>query len=125
MTVLVDSWAWIEYFKGSPNGEKAKKFIDSDEEIIVSSINIAEIYNFLLNALPDEADNKIDFVIHSSFVVPLSAQTALLAGKNKHLKKLGMADAIVLATARLHNAKILTGDADFRKEDNIIFIGEN
>ena len=125
MTVLVDSWAWIEYFKGTPSGDSARKFIDSDEEIIISSINVAEIYNFLLNNLPNESNKKIDFVIRSSFVVPLSTDIALLAAKNKHLKKLGMADAIVLATAQLHNAKIVTGDDDFKKENGVIFIGRN
>lgn len=44
MPVLIDSWAWIEYFKGSRKGEKAKKYIEGKERAIISAINIAEVY---------------------------------------------------------------------------------
>lgn len=123
MTVLIDSWAWIEYFKGTNFGKKAKEYIENNEEIIVSSINVAEIYNFLLTNKPKDAENLINFVIGSSFIVPLTAELSLKAAEYKHRKKFGMADAIVLATAEQHNCKIVTGDDDFIKESNVIFIG--
>ena len=58
MTVLVDSWAWIEYFKGSAAGEKIKELLENfQDKVIVSAVNIAEVYNsFLRNYSPP--DNK-------------------------------------------------------------------
>lgn len=41
----------------------------------------------------------------------------------RHEKKFGMADAIVLATAKLHDAKIVTGDDDFKGEPNVSYVG--
>ncbi|HHF55597.1 MAG TPA: type II toxin-antitoxin system VapC family toxin, partial [Thermoplasmatales archaeon] len=48
MTVLIDSWAWIEYFRGSEYGGKVKKYIEGKEKAIISAINIAEVYRWIL-----------------------------------------------------------------------------
>ncbi|MBS3149446.1 type II toxin-antitoxin system VapC family toxin [Candidatus Woesearchaeota archaeon] len=123
MTVLVDSWAWIEYFKGSNLGIKAKNVIESGEQLLISTINISEIYHFLLNNKMD-AEKLIKFVLDSSFVIQLDTQIAIKAANIKFTKKLGMADAIVLATAEENNAMILTGDDDFKNIKNVIYIGK-
>ena len=44
MTVLIDSWAWIEYWKGGKLAEQAAEYIEGDEESVVSAINLAEVY---------------------------------------------------------------------------------
>jgi len=123
LTVLVDSWAWIEYFKGSNLGIKAKNVIESGEQLLISTINISEIYHFLLNNKMD-AEKLIKFVLDSSFVIQLDTQIAIKAANIKFTKKLGMADAIVLATAEENNAMILTGDDDFKNIKNVIYIGK-
>lgn len=125
MTVLIDSWAWIEYFKGSPAGLKAKEFIDTDSEILVSAINISEIYHFLLNnRSAQEAEECIAFVLKTSFVVQLDVSLALQAARFKKEKKMGLADAIVLATARSHRCPIVTGDSDFKNESDVMYLGK-
>ena len=124
MTVLVDSWAWIEYFKGSQSGLKAKEIIESSQKILLSTINASEIYHFLLKNKPAEAEKLIKFVLSSSFVIPLDSSIALKAAKIKYDKKIGLADAIVIATAEENNATILTGDDDFKEMKNVIFIGK-
>ncbi len=41
---VLDSWAWIEYFEGSPKGERVKDIIsDSRNEILTHSVSVAEI----------------------------------------------------------------------------------
>ena len=125
MTVLIDSWAWIEYFKGSVPGLKAKECIDADSEIIVSSINVSEVYHFLLkNRSVPEAEELIQFLLKTSFVVQLDIQLALQAARFKYEKKMGLADAIVLATARAHHCPILTGDSDFKNEKDLVYLGK-
>ncbi len=124
MTVLVDSWAWIEYFKGTTAGEKARRCIEGDEKVIVSAINVAEVRLFLLRHKRAEEGKLIRFLLNTSFPVPISTEIALQAAEAKHEKNFGMADAIVLATAKLHDAKIVTGDDDFKGEEAAIYIGE-
>ncbi len=123
MTVLVDSWAWIEYFKGTPSGEKARRCIEGEEKIIVSAINVAEVRLFLLRHKQAEEDKLIRFLLNTSFPVPVSTEIAVQAAGTKHEKKFGMADAIVMAIAKLHDAKIVTGDDDFKGEPNVSYIG--
>ncbi len=124
MTVLIDSWAWIEYFRGTAQGQKARRYIEGNEEIIVSSANAAEVYAFLLRTQPTKAERLMAFLLKTSFVIPLNPELLLQAAKLKHEKKLGIVDAIVLATAKSQNAKIVTGDADFKNKGNVVYIGE-
>jgi len=123
LTVLVDSWAWIEYIQGSEAGGVVKRYLESEEEIITSPINISEVYLKLLKDMPADAELVIDKILHYSFIAPFTVKIALAASRLKKQKKFGMADAIVLATAQANNAKVLTGDDDFKKEENVIYIG--
>ena len=125
MTVLLDSWAWIEYFKGTSYGKEAKKFIEGDEEILVSVINIAEVYgHFLRNKDEDAADSVIKFISKRSFIIPVITKIAINAAKIKYEKKWGLGDALIYATAEIHKIQIMTGDPDFKDEDNVIYIGK-
>ena len=124
LTVLVDSWAWIEYFKGSQSGLKAKEIIESSQKILLSTINASEIYHFLLKNRPVEAETLIKFVLSSSFLISVDSSIAIKAAKIKYDKKIGLADAIVIATAEENNAMILTGDDDFKNIKNVVYIGK-
>lgn len=124
MTVLIDSWAWIEYFKGSSFGIKAKEIIESGEKLLLSTINASEVYHFLLKHKSNEAEKLISFVLSSSFAIPLDTPIALKAAKIKFSQKLHLADSIVMATAEENNATILTGDEDFKNIKNVIYIGK-
>ena len=122
MIVLIDSWAWIEYIKGSDAGKKVEALLQH-EEILTSSMNIAEVYKKLLADMPKEANQIITAVLTSGFPIPVDTEIAMHAAKLKHEKKIGMADAIVLATARMHKAKVVTGDDDFKHEPDVIYLG--
>ena len=124
MTVLVDSWAWIEYFKGTKHGSKAKEIIDSNEHIIISVINIAEVFKYFLSEKNEkEANIILGYILKRSFVIPLFTEISIEAAKLRYKKKWGLGDAIIYATAIHNNAKLLSGDSDFKNENNVIFIG--
>lgn len=123
MTVLVDSCAWIEYFKGSKSGEKIRKYIDSDVEILSSVINLAEIYRYMLAYNPEKyAKEALDFILKRSFYIPVSLKISIEAAKIRHEKKFGLGDALIYSTALLTNSKVLTVDKHFKDESNVIFI---
>jgi len=123
LTVLIDSWAWIEYFRGSEYGGKVKKYIEGKEKAIISAINIAEVYRWILRFYNEEiAEEKIEAMKERCFVIPVDEEIAVMAAKIKHEEKMGLGDAIIYATARKENATLLTGDSDFRKKKNVIFI---
>ena len=128
MTVLVDSWAWIEYFKGSAAGEKVKELIEnSQDKVIVSAVNIAEVYNSFLRdySTPDNkryAEASRNAMKQRSYVYDVDEEIAVDSAKVKHEKKWGLGDSIIYATARREGAKVLTGDPHFRGLKDVIFL---
>ncbi len=123
VTVLIDSFAWFEYFFGTARGKKVREILQSDERIIISSINLFEVYSRYLGFAEGEADEKKNFMLaRSAEVVDASKDIAVAASKLKKAHGLAMADALILATAFAKNAKLLTGDKHFARFDNVILI---
>ena len=123
MTVLIDSWAWIEYFKGSKKGEKAKKYIEGKERAIISAINIAEVYRWILKYYDEKiAEEKRKVMKERCFVISVDDEIAVNAAKIRNERKWGLGDSLIYATAKKENASVLTGDPDFKGLENVIFI---
>jgi len=114
---VIDSFAWIEYFAGSNPGAKARPFIESGKGI-TPTIVLAELTEkYRRDALPFAPD--LDFIVGKTLIVPLDADTAEKAGnlsyeRKRIVKRWGLSDSIILATAREHSAKVVTGDEHFR-----------
>ncbi len=124
MTVLIDSWAWIEFFQGSEPGKRVGDFIENNHEMIVSSINISEVYRWILRFYDENtAEEKREAIRERCFVVDVDESIAVEAAKIKHQFGWGLGDSIVYATAKQLGAEILTGDSDFKERDGVIFLG--
>ena len=121
--VVVDSYAWVEYAEGSEEGERARKFIEGEHALYTPSIVVAELAD--RSTRTDRRDAWIDtlypYVRGNTTIVPLGPDLADLAGTLKwemreSSPRAGLADAVVLATARENDARVLTGDPDFLVE---------
>jgi predicted nucleic acid-binding protein len=120
MIVLLDTCAWIEYFKGTEIGAKTQKLIEGPDRIIISTIVVAEFYRFsLANYTADEAEQQLSFLLERSFGVNVSTPIATAAAAIQNAKKLGLADSIILATAHEQDAHLVTCDNNFRGEPNV------
>ena len=123
--VLIDSWSWIEYFKGTANAEETAKFIEGNVIAYASTINLAEVYRwFLLTYTESEANSAIQDIKDRCFIVSVDEDIAIMAAKIKHDLTWGLGDSIILATARCKNAKVVTGDLDFQTISEAIIIGK-
>jgi len=120
---LIDSWAWIEYWKGGELAKEAARYIDGDEESVVSAINVAEIY-FWVARYYDEAtaDEKLTTVEKRCHIIPLEKEIAINAAKIKIKEKLALADSLILATARFVGGRVVSGDSDMKHLDDVIFL---
>lgn len=124
MTVLIDSWAWIEFFQGSGPGKRVGDFIENNHELIVSSINISEVYRWILRFYDENmAEEKREAIRERCFIVDVDEMIAVEAAKIKHQFDWGLGDSIVYATAKQLGAEVLTGDSDFKEKDGVIFLG--
>lgn len=128
MRYVIDSYAWIEYFMGTPAGEKVKALVEGPELKITPTICLAEVYAKTLKVEGDElAQQQNAFMKETSALAPLDAATAIAAAKldvamKQTIPGWGLADAIVYATGRLHEAHTVTGDQHFKELEDVIFI---
>ena len=121
---VIDTYAWIEYVRGTAAGDAAKMYIE-DQRSIMPTIVILEFERYLLKRLGEGSDTaagyeaKKEFVKSVSTLIPLDYEISISEAKidvemKEKKKNWGMADSIVLATARHLNAKVVTGDEHFR-----------
>lgn len=129
---IIDSYAWIEYFRASKLGEIAKKYIES-EDSITPTIVVSEISRKLTkeielgNETPKGRTERLEFIRAKSQIVDLDFGIAIEAGRidvemKKKVKGWGLADSIVLCLAQSKKGKVVTGDLHFKELDNAIFI---
>lgn len=117
----MDSYAWLEYFMGSDAGRGVKQIIDTEaDEKLTPSICMAEIYAKVLRTEDAEkAELRRAFIKSRSALIALDEDLAVEAAKadvtmKKKVQGWGLADSIVLSTARDRHAKVVTGDSHFR-----------
>ena len=123
MIVLIDSWAWIEYFKGSPKGRTVQEYAEGDAFVVISSINLAEVYGWILRFYDEKiADEKADEMKKRSFVCPVDAEIAIASAKLKCERKWSLGDSLIYATAKKEDAKVLTGDPHFKGLKETIYV---
>ena len=129
---VIDSHAWIEYFKASPEGEIARSYVEG-EGSATPSIVVAEVSRKLLREVEagketmDQRTRHIEFIRASSQILNLTFDIATIAGENavemrKKVSGWGLADSIVLTHAREAGVRVVTGDEHFRKVKEAIFI---
>jgi predicted nucleic acid-binding protein len=124
MKYVIDSYAWLEYFMGSEAGRKVKQIIDAEaDEKLTPSICLAETYAKILKMEDQEkAELRREFIKSRSALIPLDENLAVQAAKvdvamKKKVQNWGLADSIVLSTARDRKGKVVTGDPHFRGLD--------
>lgn len=129
---VIDTFAWIEYFKASKMGEAAKKYIESDYAV-TPTIVVSEISRKLLkdiklgNETREGRLQRLEFIRVNSRIVDLDFETAVEAGEiNEELKdqakRWGLTDSIIFCVAKNLNGKVVTGDEHFRGLENVVFI---
>ena len=122
---VIDSYAWVEYFRGSEEGEIAKEHIEG-KNCATASITIAELSEKYKRENKD-FEEDMNFIIARTKVSNLNTEIALKAGEinfdnKKKIKNWGMSDSIILATANLLNAKVVTGDEHFRELEGVVML---
>ena len=122
---VIDSYAWVEYFRGTTRGAKARDYIES-RSAATSAITIAEMQEKYLREKWNFAED-LSFIMTRTTLIPVDRTIALTAGQINYSRKRiqkdwGMADSIVLATARDLSAGVLTGDPHFKDLPEAILI---
>lgn len=125
MTEVLDTFAWIEYFAGSKQGERVRSYVEGGEAL-TPSIVVAEFTDKYVREGMNP-DDRLAFIRLKSAVLPLDdliaeASGRISAERRRKVKGWGLVDSIVLATARASDASIVTGDEHFRDLPEAIMI---
>lgn len=125
MTIVFDSYAWIEYFAGSPKGKRAEELLKTADITYTPAVCLTEIKNRFYRAEFSQVrvEQFISFIRRRSTIISIDEEMAIDAAENMKKFKLHAMDAIIYACANKTNARLVTGDAHFKNIPNIEFLG--
>ncbi len=127
MLFIIDTYAWVEYFKGSKEGKKVKELFENHKnKFITMECCIAELRGWSIR-------NNINFqeilsiVETNSEVLAVSRDNWINAAliKSEMMKKIrdfGLIDSILVAKQRELKCKIVTADQHFKGLKGIAFL---
>ncbi|HEX5037488.1 MAG TPA: type II toxin-antitoxin system VapC family toxin [bacterium] len=120
---VIDSSVWIAYTEESAEAEEAEKYFQKADQVMVPTLVIHEVYRQLLKKL--DRQEAIFYVgqMEKGKVVPLDQEIALFAAEIRRQHGLGTADAVIYATALIHDAPLVTLDNDFRNLPQCVMLG--
>ncbi len=109
---LVDSSGWLEYFADGKNSDIYAPAIESSSQLVVSTINIYEVFKLVYQQRGEEAALMAAEVMLRGQVIDVSARIALEAAKFSADRKVAMADSLIYLTAKTNGAVLWTQDKD-------------
>jgi predicted nucleic acid-binding protein len=118
---VVDSSAWLEYFGDGPNAAFFAPAIEDVGELLVPAITLLEVFKRAYQQRGESAALEAVAQMQQGRVVDLDATIALTAARLGVDLKLPLADSVVYATARHHDAELWTQDADFEGKAGVRF----
>lgn len=119
---VVDSSGWIEYLTKGLNGAFFLPIIRDYKNLLVPAITFYEVYKRVLLNMGEESALLAVGVMSRGQEVELSREIAIEAALLSIEYKLAMADSLILATARTHNATLWTQDAHFKNIEGVRYI---
>lgn len=122
---VVDTSGWLEYFAGGDNSSFFAPVIEDLEHLIVPTICIYEVFKKVLQSQGQAMAEVRTADLVKGQVVDIDTSLAMSAAKISADLKLPMADSIILAVAREHNATLWTQDEHFKGLPGVEYVEKN
>lgn len=110
---VVDSSGWLEYFADGPSAGFFASAIEDTAKLVVPTLSLYEVFKRVLQQRGESAALTAAALMQQGTLVELRAPLALSAATLSVKHQLPMADSVMYATARAHDATLWTQDADF------------
>ena len=117
---LVDSSGWLEYLSEDSKAPAFGHYLEAEASVVVPSLVIFEVYKHLARQRGKSLADRFLSQALQCRVVPLDEMISLAAANASLEHRLGMADAIVYATARACQAQLVTANTRFRGLPGVI-----
>lgn len=124
--ILIDSYGWIEYFAEGPLAESYAPFIEkaNAENTITPTIVVYEVYKKIQSTKGEQKALEAYAQISRTKIVELTSSLSLEAADVSLTTNLGMADSIIVATAKAYNAEIITSDEHLKNIEGVRFLSK-
>ena len=120
---LLDSSGWLEFFGNGPRAGDFLPALADLELLLVPTIVLYEVSKRVTLLRGEGQVAEVVATMRRGQVVDLDTQLALAAAALSVAERLPMVDAIILATARRHDATVWTMDADFEGKAGVRYYG--
>jgi predicted nucleic acid-binding protein len=107
--LVLDSSCWLEYLADTPRADLFAPAVEAPERLVVPVLTVYEVVKKLMRESGEEAATAALALMQQSEVVEIGLPLAMDAALNG----LPMADSLIYATARHHDAELWTQDAHF------------
>ncbi len=121
---VVDSSGWIEFLGGGVNADFFTKPISDTPRLVVPTICVFEVCRWMRRELGERRALEAMALMQQGNVIDLNSILAMSAARLSLELKLPMADSIILATARAHEATLWTQDDDFEGLEGVKYIAK-
>ena len=120
--IVMDSSGWLAMLQQAPGHEAFVQRLRAAESVLVPALVLCEVYKvvYRLNGLSDAVQAAA--LLRQHDIVPLDEIIAIQAAEWAVDEKLSTADAIIYATACVHEATVVTGDGHFRRLHGVDYI---
>ena len=122
--ILIDSYGWLEYFLEGPLADKYARYIEeaNEENCVTPTVVVYEVYKRVRSIRGEQNALEAYSQITRTKIIELTSQIALEAAEISLSANIGMADSIVIATAKAHNAEVMTSDKHLKDFKECKFI---
>lgn len=111
--IVLDSSGWLEFFGDGPHADEFATRLRQPANVVTLTVAVYEVYKWIKRERSEEEAMQAVATMKKTRVVDLTEELALTAADLSLVHRLSMADSMMLAAARLHNAELVTTDAGF------------
>ena len=119
---IVDSSGWVEFLTDGPLAEDYAEHLADPTAVLTPTVVLFEVYKWVRRERGEEEALVVAAQVQKTEMVPLTSTIALTAADLGLELGLAMADAIVYATAAVHEAELITSDRDFAELDGVTYL---
>ncbi len=134
MNLTIDTFAWLELIRGTPAGERVRTTIRESDQTLTPSIVLAEVAGACHRAGFSDGlvAQELSAIREASTIIPIHSGLAIAAAhaldelrsrsRPRKIPLPGLADALILATARESEGRLLTGDLHFQDFPETVWV---
>ncbi len=125
MEIIFDTYAWIEYFQGTSKGRVVEKYLEGNK-VLTPAVVLLEL-NYKSDKEGWDFKRYFNFIKSHSKIIGMNEKFVFSFGNfynkiRKKLRNMGITGIIILHTAVLNDAKVLTGDKHFKSFEQTIML---